>query len=133
MDDVWLSFRGNPIANNSVVLISDIGDDMDSRILCITSNPDCCTRSTNRLGFWYFPSGREVSGRGSGEDIYRTRSAKLATVMLGRRNLSASGPTGLYHCVIPDRSGVDQTLFVGIYSSSENSELPIKAAIVGNR
>lgn len=141
VDDVWLSFRGNPIANNSIVLLSDIGDNMDSRILCITSNPDCCARSTDRLGFWYFPSGREVSSRSSGDDIYRTRSGaksksstKLATVMLGRQNPSARGPTGLYHCIIPDRSGVDQTLIVGIYSSSENSELPIiKAAVVGNK
>ena len=134
---MWLSFRGDPIANNSIVLISDMGDNMNSRILCITTNPDCCSRSDS---FWYFPNGREVSSRSSGNDIYRSRSGagsksstRLATVMLGRQNPNASGPTGLYRCVIPDRSGVEQTLILGIYSSSENSELPIKAAIVGNR
>ena len=69
-----------------------------------------------------------MGGRGSSDGIYRTRSraepTKLATVMLGRRNdrVNASGPAGLYRCVIPDRSGVDQILIVGIYISSENSE-----------
>ena len=52
---------------------------------------------------------------------------KLASaVNLGRRdNMNTSGLTGLYRCVIPDRSGVDQTLIVGIYSSRKNSELNI--------
>ena len=131
VDDVRLSFRGNPIANNSIVRITDIGDNMDSRILCITSNPDCCAMSDNRMGFWYFPSGREVSFRSSGEYIYRTRSGaesisstRLATIMLGRRDErpNAREPTGLYRCVIPDRHGIDQTLIVGVYSSNENSE-----------
>ena len=132
VDDVRLSFRGNSIANNSIVRITDIGDNMDSRILCITTNPDCCAMSDNRMGFWYFPSGREVSFRGSGEDIYRIRSGaesmsstSLATTMLGRRDErpDARGPTGLYQCVIPDRHGINQTLIVGVYSSNENSEL----------
>ena len=41
------------------------------------------------------------------------------------RRRSVTGPTGLYHCVIPDGSGVNQTLFVGIYTSIENSELKL--------
>ena len=131
MDDVQLFFRGSPIANNSIVQITDIGDDINSRILCITSNPDCCAMSDNRMGLWYFPSGREVSSRNSGEDIYRIRSGagsmlstRLATIMLGRRDerSNARGPTGLYRCVIPDRHGINQTLIVGVYSSNENSE-----------
>ncbi len=69
-----------------------------------------------------------MNGRGSGDAIYRSRiraePTKLASLMLGRRdNKNASGLTGLYRCVIPDRSGVEQTLIVGIYSSHENSEI----------
>ena len=53
-------------------------------------------------------------------------AVNLASVSLGRRdNMNTSGLTGLYRCVIPDRSGVDQTLIVGIYSSRKNSELNI--------
>jgi hypothetical protein len=131
VDDVRLSFRGNSIANNSIVQINDIGDTMDSRILCITSNPDCCARFTNGMGFWYFPNGSEVAFRGSGADIYRIRSGvqssssiRPATIMLGRRDKRAiaNGSTGLYHCIIPDRYGINQRLIVDVYSSSENSE-----------
>ena len=43
---------------------------------------------------------------------------------LHRRN-GATGPTGLYQCVIPDSSGVEQTLFVGIYTTRENSKLKL--------
>ena len=129
MDDVRLSFRGNPIANNSIVLITDIGDNRDTRILCTTDNPNCCAGS-NRMGMWFFPDGSAVKSRSSAEDVYRMRSGakstsltNLASVILGRRNTSAaSGPTGLYRCIIPDRSGVDQTLIVGIYFSHDNSE-----------
>ena len=85
VDDVRLSFRGNSIANNSIVLLSDIGDNMDSRIQYITTNPDCCTRT---LGVWLFPSGRQMNSRGSGDVIYQSRSragpTKLASVSLGR-------------------------------------------------
>ena len=67
-----------------------------------------------------------MNGHGSGDVIYRSRSragsTTLASVSLGRRdNMNANGLTGLYRCVIPDRSGVDQTLIVGVYSSNENS------------
>ena len=129
VDDVRLSFRGSPIANNSIVRITDIGDNMDSRILCITTNPDCCAVSDNRMGFWYFS---QVSFHSSGEDIYGTRSGaesmsstRLATIMLGCRDERPNdrGPTGLYRCVIPGRHGINQTLIVGVYSSNENSEL----------
>lgn len=128
-----LSLRGSPIANNSIVPISDIGDNMDSRILCITCNPDCC-RSRSQDS-WYFPNGKEVGSRGSGGDIYRSRTTaeptKPGTVMLGCRDQrpNANGPTGLYSCIIRDRHGVKQTLIVGIYSSHENSELQLHAQI----
>ena len=42
--------------------------------------------------------------------------------------MNAGGLTGLYRCVIPDRSRVDQTLIVGLYSSRENSELNFQLA-----
>ena len=79
------------------------------------------------MGEWFFPSGTALGSNGAGGDIYRDRtgadsasSTNDATVTLNRRN-GATGPTGLYYCVIPDSSGVDQTLFVGIYIIRENS------------
>ena len=36
-------------------------------------------------------------------------------VQLHRRT---GGVSGIYHCVIPDQSGVNQTLYVGLYAIS---------------
>ena len=81
------------------------------------------------MGEWFFPNKTALGSNGAGGDIYHERtgaesasSMSDATVRLHRRN-GATGPTGLYHCVIPDSSGVEQTLFVGIYTSRENCKL----------
>ena len=79
------------------------------------------------MGEWFFPNKTALGSNGAGGDIYHERtgaesasSMSDATVRLHRRN-GATGPTGLYHCVVPDSSGVDQTLFLGIYTTRENS------------
>ena len=72
------------------------------------------------MGEWFFPDKSSLGSNDAGGNIYQDRTG--ATVRLHRRN-GAIGPTGLYHCVIPDSSGVDQTLFVGAYTIRENSNL----------
>ena len=83
------------------------------------------------MGKWFFPSGTALSSFFAGGSIYRSRtgaesasSTSDASVRLHRRN-GVTGPTGLYHCVIPDSSRVDQMLFVGIYTIRENSKLKL--------
>ena len=130
--DVGLSLNGNSISNNSIVLITDIGEE-DDALLCTTNRQGCCADPNNRMGEWFFPSGTALGSNGAGGNIYRDRtgaesasSTSDATVRLHHRR-SATGPTGLYHCVIPDSSGVDQTLFVGIYTNRENSKLNLQS------
>ena len=119
--DVGLSLKRNSTSNNSIVLITDIGEG-DDALLCTTNRQDCCADPSNRMGEWFSPDGTALGSKGAGGNIYRDRTG--ATVRLHRRN-DATGPTGLYHCVIPDSSGVDQTLFVGIYTIRENSKLKV--------
>ena len=83
------------------------------------------------MGEWFFPNGTALGSRGAGGDIYRYRTGAEsasttsdATVRLNYKN-GTTGPTGLYHCVLPDSSGVDQMLFVGIYTIRENSKLKL--------
>ena len=83
------------------------------------------------MGEWFFPNETALGSNGAGENIYHDRTGAEsalpvsdATVRLHRRN-GAPGPTGLYHCVIPDNAGVDQILFVGIYTIRENSKLKL--------
>ena len=110
---VSLSLRGITYSNNSVVSISDIGEGEDA-LLCQTDKTQCCRMRDNlpdrvAFGQWFFPNGDEV-GNDDG-DFFRNRGEGI--VRLNRRN-NALSPTGRYRCVIPDASGVNQTLYVDV-------------------
>ena len=127
---VQLQLGNATIANNTVVLITDIGNarsgDGDA-LICSTTLTPCCASVNNCFGEWYYPSGDPLGNDGSGDDIFRGRRdydaspGELGSVRLHRRNDVVS-PVGLYGCVIPDASGVNQNLYVGIYTTSDNSE-----------
>ena len=101
-------------ANNSIVNRMDIGTG-DAALLCTTTYPPCCTVFTPPLTHWYFPDGSRVVNDGS-FPYYRTRSTNPGSVLLHRNPQGTT--TGLFHCDIPDGSGVLQSLFVGIYGES---------------
>ena len=111
---VSLSLRGITYSNNSVVSIIDISEE-DDALLCQTNNTECCRMRDNpskvAFGQWFFPNGSEVMHSVDGGDFYRNRFTSI--VRLHRRN-NALSPTGRYHCVIPDASGVNQTIYVNI-------------------
>ena len=126
--DVGLLLKGSLIANNSVVLISGIGRGKDA-LLCTTNEQTCCNDSSSKIGNLFFPNNFALGSSVSGGGIYQDRTdgdpaapQTAATVRLNHRN-GATGPTGLYRCVISDSYGVEQTLFVGIYTSNVNSKL----------
>ena len=119
---IGLSLKGNLISNNSIVLITDIGEE-DDALLCTTNRQGCCANSSNRMGGWFFPNGMMVASAGNPRDIYRDRtgasSTSDATVRLNRRN-DGMDPTGLYRCEIPDENGLTQNLYVGIHTDSKS-------------
>ena len=100
----------------------DLGDIMleDNYLFCLTNSAYCCkTGDTNRTGnrgMWYFPNGTAVRGRPPG--INHARGASF--IALGESN--TDDPTGLYRCEIPDASGVNGTLFAGIYRAGEGMD-----------
>ena len=104
-------------ANNSNVAIGDITEG-DNAMLCLTDATQCCRGSDNpsgALGDWYFPDDTLVpDGTDTSRDIYRNRGASL--VRLNRRN-NAQSPTGVYRCEIPDASGTNQNIFIGVNSN----------------
>ena len=105
--------------NNTVVLITDIGDTAN-QLVCTTELNSCCR--TSRIGEWHYPNTFAVRTMGSGDNLYRTRrdaGDAMGGILLHRRN-GATSPTGIYHCVIPGGNGVDQTLYVGLYTSGTN-------------
>jgi len=50
-------------------------------------------------------------------------------VILSRNSESAT--TGIFHCDIPDASGVTQSLYVGIYDSGTGESCTVSELVVG--
>ena len=114
-----LSFflNGRLLPNNSVVLLSDIGEGSNA-LYCLTDRTQCCSRSAGASrGLWRSPDG-DVQ-QNTNHDIYTSKG--FSSLILNRRS-STVGPTGVYTCIIPsasDRARDSSTLRLEIYSSNE--------------
>ena len=130
--DVRLSLNGKTYQNNSLVALKDIGE-VNNSLLCLTGNTACCSRAQvpgrGILGDWFYPNGTRVPNTIIGLtrlyygqpiiwEFYRNRGPSV--VRLHRRR---GGVTGIYRCVIPDTAGVDQTLYIGVYTASTGKPL----------
>ena len=108
--------NGAVIPNHGFILLDNIGESSNS-LLCLTDNRMRCARAQvpgfGILGDWYYPNGTGVANIGVMWEFYRRRG--LSVVRLNRRR---GGVTGIYFCVIPDAAGVDQTMFIGVYTAS---------------
>ena len=107
-----------------MVLITNIGD-ASNELVCTTERSPCCAHFSNRFGDWYYPDRSAVRLSGDGDSFYRTRRDAVAGndvlggALLHRRD-NAMSPTGIYRCVIPGTDGVDQSLYVGLYTMTTN-------------
>ena len=108
--------NGAVLPNHGLILLDNIGESSNS-LLCLTDNTACCSRAQvpggDILGDWYYPNGTGVANSGEMWDFYRNRGPSV--VLLHRRR---GGVTGIYRCVIPDATGVNQTMFIGAYTAS---------------
>ena len=109
---VSLLWRGVQYPNNSIVNIEDVGEGVDA-VACQTDRIHCCR--DYRIGEWYYPNRSNVPIEGRGALFYRNRSDE-GLVLLHRRNhnIITASSTGLFCCVLPDASGVIQTLCIGL-------------------
>ena len=116
------------LANNTVVEITTIGNDLSSDggdpLVCTTQLTACCASPDQRHGQWFYPNGTSVPVPGTGWSFYRNRrdfgpGGVLGAVLLHCR-FDAMEPTGIYRCILPGTDGMDQTLHVGFYTSSTN-------------
>ena len=120
---VYLSLRGTVYANNSVILITEIGEtnsmppspNSNTGLQCITDRIPCCATVPNRHGEWYFPDGTTVPTQGGATTLnfYRNRGDD-GTVNLNRLNTNVIMPTGLFCCEVPDAAGMTQRVCANI-------------------
>ena len=92
---------------------TDIGTGA-AALLCTTTYRPCCS-FTNPEAQWYFHTGDQVPNNPT-LPYQSTRGVDLGTVILSRNFLSTT--IGIFHCDIRDASGVLQSLYVGIYTST---------------
>ena len=121
---VYLSLNEKIYANNTIILITDIGEtdstksppDTNKGLQCITDKMPCCRMMDSRAGEWFFPDWKMVPGpMASGDSgFYRNRGYNDdGTVNLNRRN-NVTDPTGLFCCMIPDALNTSQYLCANI-------------------
>ena len=108
---VYLSLKEVVHSNNSVILVMEIGE-MSSALQCITDRKPCCSGSGG-IGQWQTPTGEPLAMGMSLNSFFQSRGNNDGSVNLNR-NSEAMSPTGQYCCVIPDATGVDQTLCANI-------------------
>ena len=108
-----MQINGTRVSNHGFVARGDIRT--NSPLLCVTpDNITCCSTAETggaSLGNWYFPNGTEVPTNDTGWLFYSTRGPGVV-----RLHRHTGGVSGIYRCVIPDQSGVNQTLYVGLYA-----------------
>ena len=129
----YISFMSQtPLANNSYVDISQVGNDGSGGVQCITDLSTCCSGAQGPIhrGDWYFPDGTRLPFQSADVGIYEFRDAQR--VDLRRRN-NANSPVGIYRCDIPtvavhdgDDTSVRDTVYVGLYTASGGINCHIK-------
>ena len=123
---VYLSLRGTVYANNSAIQITEIGEtgtvtmppppNSNNGLQCITDRMPCCAARTNRFGQWQFPNKTNIGIIGTTASFYRNRGDD-GTVNLNRVSDDVMMPTGLFCCIVPDVTEVDQTVCANIGES----------------
>ena len=102
--------RGQPLANNSVIALTDVGE-LGDALLCRTNLTSCCGTVPNRFGQFYYPNGVAVPINSQQQGFYRNRGNQ--EIRLHRRS-GVNSPTGKYRCEIPDSNMNLQSVFIDL-------------------
>ena len=125
---VGFVLNNTAIPEHGIVTLDNIGID-GAALRCMTDNTQCCsivqTRGVSGVGQWYFPNGTAVPNpialsQETGMTVlpadlalYRTRDDRAVLL-----HHNFGGVNGIYHCEVPDGSGVTQNLYIGIFTAN---------------
>lgn len=108
---VGLFANDNPASNISAVLAD--GNNQIGTIYCSSGS------QANGIGQWFAPNGAEIT-QSSGGSLTVARGGGSFPSYVGLQLKTGRSfsmlDEGVYTCVIPDKNGVQQTLYVGLYN-----------------
>ena len=107
---VHLSFTQKVIANNSYVILDDIGHTDDTALVCHTNYTPPHGHADSD-GDWYAPNGKRVGGDNGPSDLGFVRNRGPHVVRL-KRSTAGTPLEGTYRCVIQDNTKNNQTVYV---------------------
>ena len=119
---VGFFLRGVLYPNNSVVSLTDKGEGYNA-LHCLTDLITCCRgKNGGSAGEWFLPGQISpvvgVNAPNAGTESF-TRSRGPSAVLLNHR--TSTGPTGLFTCQVPDGSGTNRTLYIGVDLSMQHA------------
>ena len=116
---VQFELKGQLFANNSQVLVQDIGSG-DDALMAVTSFEECCR--TQRVGEFYYPDGSQVGRNADSQPFYRNRETQL--IRLHRRNSDIDEATrsllGQFRSEILDGCGEITNMYINIGESLQH-------------
>lgn len=111
---MFLKPHGN--VSNFTVLSASFFSNTDAQTLWCQSSSNNAT-----IGEWYYPNGDTVTTKPTSESGGSLQAYHSIGQVALLRDGGIAGNEGLYKCVIPDEHGVNQTLWVGLYTASTYS------------
>lgn len=117
--DLGFFLNNRVLPNNSVVLLSDIGEGR-SALYCLTNRTQCCSSASGEIrGRWTLSDGSNASEITT-TGLYLMRG--YSSIILNRRN-GVVLPTGIYTCQVPTDLNTVRSLYIGVYNSATGGEL----------
>ena len=124
-DFPYVTFLGNTLSNNSYVNLSLVGNNQNSdTVQCHTDLSTCCKKKQGlHRGDWFAPdSDTRLPFPGENPvDFYVDRQPQVVHL---HRKSDASGPSGIYRCVIATKAvhddsdqSIGERVYVGLYTS----------------
>ena len=80
-------------------------------ISCLTA-----LQTSINIGEWYYPNGNRIGTQDELQALYTLQ--RIGRVDLHSNYRISKSLEGIYTCIIPDDSGMNQTLHVGIYTDA---------------
>ena len=108
---VYIHLRGKNYTNNSIISISDIGEE-ETALQCITDLEGCCGTRGQREGEFYYPNNTRMPIKIRRHSLYRDRTKNMIRL---NRNTEVMGnlpiAEGRYRCEVRNATEMLQVLY----------------------